>query len=59
MILGCADGLVRLDSVTEKKGLARFQGHEGPVMSVTVAPDARCAVSGGADGTVRLWQLPE
>ncbi|MFF5173291.1 DUF4062 domain-containing protein [Micromonospora sp. NPDC000089] len=32
-------------------------GHHGPVHSCAVAPDGTWAVSGGDDGTVRVWDL--
>jgi WD40 repeat protein len=35
----------------------RFVGHEGPVLSVAFAPDGQRIASGGADGTVRLWDV--
>src|SRR5262249_54004049 len=35
-----------------------FEGHTGAVLGVAFLPDGRRALSGAADGTVRLWQLP-
>ncbi|MCK9896771.1 WD40 repeat domain-containing protein, partial [Frankia sp. AgB32] len=32
-----------------------FWGHPGPVLSVAVTPDGQQIISGGSDGTVRIW----
>ncbi|MEH2389932.1 MAG: caspase family protein, partial [Nostoc sp.] len=34
-----------------------FRGHEGDVISVAISADGQTIVSGGSDGTVRLWNL--
>lgn len=34
---------------------ATLRGHEGPVRSLAVSPDASRIATGGDDGTVRLW----
>ncbi|HEV3261375.1 MAG TPA: hypothetical protein VG013_31270 [Gemmataceae bacterium] len=39
------------------KELFTLQGHRDTILSVAVAPDGRTALSGGADNTIRIWNL--
>src|SRR5262245_31155407 len=35
--------------------MLRLQGHQGTIHAVAFAPDGHALLSGGADGTVRIW----
>nr|WP_042180530.1 serine/threonine-protein kinase [Kibdelosporangium sp. MJ126-NF4]CEL14428.1 High-affnity carbon uptake protein Hat/HatR [Kibdelosporangium sp. MJ126-NF4]CTQ88793.1 High-affnity carbon uptake protein Hat/HatR [Kibdelosporangium sp. MJ126-NF4] len=36
----------------------RMLGHDGPVTAVAISDDATVAASGGRDGSLRLWDVP-
>jgi WD40 repeat protein len=54
----CSDGTVRLWRVTgTPRELHKLEGHAAAVTGVAYAPDNRTLISGGADWTVRSWDL--
>jgi eukaryotic-like serine/threonine-protein kinase len=50
-----ADGLVRLFESTEGTLLVTYEGHAGPVNSVSFSPDGSELLTGSDDGTLRRW----
>jgi WD40 repeat protein len=55
LVTAGVDGLAVWDRAFT--GAHLLLGHDGPVGSATVTPDGQTVVSGGADGTVRVWPL--
>jgi len=52
------NGTIRIWPMDETQGSPRIlRGHEGRVLSLTFNPNGQWLASGGADGTVRLWQI--
>jgi WD40 repeat protein len=49
-------GPIHLWEVATGRCLSRFAGHAGAVTSVCLSLDARHALSGGTDRTVKLWE---
>lgn len=52
------DCTVRLWDVNSGRELRRFEGHAEEVLAVAFSPDGQTGLSAGADGAVRLWELP-
>ena len=37
----------------------QFKGHTGPILCLAVSSDGRRLISGSADGSMRLWEMPK
>ena len=57
LIIGAADGSVRLWDVERWEEVERFPGHTEAVYCVAISRDGKHGLSGGLDHTVRLWRL--
>jgi WD40 repeat protein len=57
LLLGQQDGSLLWFEVATGKTLHRWKAHETAVRAVAVARDGKFAVSGGFEGTIRLWDL--
>ena len=56
LLVGDERGLRKLDTTGGAKVL-RFTGHDGPVHHLAIDPAYASIVSGGADQTVRVWDM--
>ena len=54
-----SDGRMRLHEALSGSILEQWAGHEGRGTCIESLPDGQHVLTGGEDGTVRLWSLPE
>src|SRR5207237_566474 len=61
LLTGCADGHVRLWTLTERGGVAGPSvwavGHEGPVRALALSADGALCATGGEDRRVGVWEI--
>jgi WD40 repeat protein len=50
---------LRIWDLATGKELKQIKGHIGPILALAISGDGRFIVSGSADATMRLWQLPK
>jgi WD40 repeat protein len=50
---------LRLWDLASGKELKQFRGHTAPVLSLALSADGRHLLSGSADNSMRLWQVPK
>jgi WD40 repeat protein len=52
------DLTVHVWDIASGKDIVCYEGHTASALCVAVTPDGKQALSGGGDGTLRLWRLP-
>jgi WD40 repeat protein len=57
LAVGTRDGTVKLIDLANGKEIASFMGHAGKVCSLFFGADVELLLSGGADGTVLVWDI--
>lgn len=50
---------LKLWDLATGKELKQFKGHGGPVLCLAISRDGQLLVSGSADGSMRLWEMPK
>jgi WD40 repeat protein len=57
LLVGDVSGHLRTWDISTGEEVRTIRAHEGAVRTIAVDEAARCAVSGGQDRTVRVWDL--
>jgi WD40 repeat protein len=56
--IGGSSRAIYLLDTTSGRELARWQAHDAPLSAPAFSPDGKTLVSGGRDGTLKLWDIP-
>lgn len=59
IVVGDADGPVRILRASDGGAAYTYSGHTGRVYAVAWSPEGTRIASGSSDGTVRIWQVPQ
>jgi protein MAK11 len=57
MLSAAEDGLIYVWSTEKWECVATLKGHKGAVRDLSIHPSGRVALSVGADGAIRMWDL--
>jgi ParB family chromosome partitioning protein len=58
-VVGCSDGTVRANQLTDGKSAGEWKAHDGSVNSVAMSTDSSRVYSVGADGHLRVFLLSD
>ena len=50
---------LKLWDLSSGKEIKQFKGHTAPILCLAVSSDGRRLISGSADGSMRLWEMPK
>ncbi|NJK80680.1 MAG: hypothetical protein HC914_12590 [Chloroflexaceae bacterium] len=57
--MGGPDPTIYIHAIGTLNEMEKMRGHRGRVNALALSEDGTLLVSGGEDGTVRLWRVPE